>query len=142
MPAYLTAQLGGAVLGVATANLMFGEPIFALSQHARHGSGQLLGELVATFGLLTVIAGTARLRPPTAVPFAVGAYITAAYWFTSSTSFANPAVTMARALTDTFSGIRPADVPGFVVAELLGAAAAAALVRWLVPAGDTSTTSG
>jgi len=96
-----------------------------------------LSEFVATFGLLSVIWGCSRQRSSLAVPFAVGAYITAAYWFTASTSFANPAVTVARSLTDTFAGIRPGDVPGFVVAQLLGAAAATGLFRWLVPSLPT-----
>jgi len=133
VPAYVGAQLGGAIVGVAVADVMFGEPMFALSQHVRHGGGQLLAEFVATFGLLSVIWGCARLRNAVLVPFAVGAYITAAYWFTASTSFANPAVTLARSLTDTFAGIRPADVPGFVAAQLVGAFTATALFRWLVP---------
>jgi glycerol uptake facilitator-like aquaporin len=130
---YVAAQVVGALVGVATADLMFMEPAFALSQHARPGGAQLLSEFVATFGLLAVIWGCSRLSSSAVVPFAVGAYITAAYWFTASTSFANPAVTLARSLTDTFAGIRPADVPGFVVAQLLGAAAATGLFRWLVP---------
>ena len=133
VPAYVGAQLTGAVVGVAVADVMFGEPVFALSRHARHGGGQLLAEFVATFGLLSVVWGCARLRTATVVPFAVGAYITAAYWFTASTSFANPAVTVARALTDTFAGIRPADTPGFILAQLAGAGAATALFRWLAP---------
>jgi glycerol uptake facilitator-like aquaporin len=112
---------------------MFTLPAFSLSQHMRHGPSQLLSEFVATFGLLAVIWGCSRLRSSALVAFAVGAYITAAYWFTASTSFANPAVTMARSVTDTFAGIRPADVPGFVVAQLVGAAAATGLFRWLVP---------
>jgi glycerol uptake facilitator-like aquaporin len=112
---------------------MFGEPAFALSQHVRQGPAQLLSEFVATFGLLSVIWGCSRMRSAEVVPFAVGAYITAAYWFTASTSFANPAVTVARCLTDTFAGIRPSDVPGFIAAQLVGAAAATALFRWLVP---------
>jgi glycerol uptake facilitator-like aquaporin len=132
---YVAAQVAGAVVGVATANLMFAEPVFSLSRHERHGPGQLLSEFVATFGLLAVVSGCSRLRSA-AVPFAVGTYITAAYWFTASTSFANPAVTLARALTDTFAGIRPADVPGFVAAQLVGAGAATALFRWLVPAHE------
>jgi glycerol uptake facilitator-like aquaporin len=107
-------------------------PVFFASQHARHGGAQLLSEFVATFGLLTVIWGCVRQRS-SAVPFAVGAYITAAYWFTASTSFANPAVTLARAASDTFAGIRPSDVPGFIVAQLVGAAVATILFRWLVP---------
>jgi glycerol uptake facilitator-like aquaporin len=130
---YVGAQLAGAVVGVAIADLMFGEAPFALSQHVRSGPAQLLSESVATFGLLSVIWGCARLRSATVVPFAVGAYITAAYWFTASTSFANPAVTVSRSLTSTFSGIRPADVPGFVIAQVVGAAGATALFRWLVP---------
>src|SRR5262245_29556916 len=132
VPAYIIAQIIGAFAGVALANLMFELPVFFASQHARHGASQLLSEFVATFGLLAVIWGCARLRS-SAVPFAVGAYITAAYWFTASTSFANPAVTLARAATDTFAGIRPADAPGFIAAQLLGAACATLLFRWLVP---------
>ena len=111
---------------------MFGERLFMLSLHARSGPAQMVSEFVATFGLLSVIWGCSRRRSD-AVPFAVAAYIAAAYWFTASTSFANPAVTLARALTDTFAGIRPADVPGFIVAQLAGAAAATLLFRWLVP---------
>jgi len=132
MPIYLTAQIAGAFVGVAAAHLMFGEPVFFASHRVRSGGSQLFSEFVATFGLLSVIWGCARLRS-SAVPFAVGAYITAAYWFTASTSFANPAVTLARSASDTFAGIRPADVPGFVAAQLAGAAAATALFRWLVP---------
>jgi glycerol uptake facilitator-like aquaporin len=109
---------------------MFGEPLLSASTHVRASAGELVGEFVATFGLLFVIHGCAKARP-SAVPFAVAAYITAAYWFTSSTSFANPAVTLARAASNTFAGIRPADVPGFVVAQLLGAAAATGLFAWL-----------
>jgi glycerol uptake facilitator-like aquaporin len=134
VPHYVSAQLLGAVAGVAVADVMFGLPPFSLSQHARHGSSQLLSEVVATFGLLSVIWGCSRLQSSVVVAFAVGAYITAAYWFTASTSFANPAVTLARSLSDTFAGIRPVDVPAFVVAQLLGAAAATGLFRWLVPA--------
>ena len=132
VPAYVGAQVLGALAGVAVGDAMFGEPLFAASQHVRAGGAQFLSEFVATFGLLAVIWGVARRRA-TAVPFAVGAYITAAYWFTASTSFANPAVTIARAATDTFAGIRPADVPAFIAAQCLGAAAATALFRWLVP---------
>ncbi len=133
VPPYVAAQLLGAVVGVALADVMFGEPVFALSQHGRHGVGQLVSEGVATFGLLAVIRGCSRRRAGM-VPFAVASYITAAYWFTASTSFANPAVTIARSLTDTFAGIRPVDVPAFVAMQLLGALAATALFRWLVPA--------
>jgi glycerol uptake facilitator-like aquaporin len=132
-PAYLAAQVVGAFAGVAAAHLMFGEPLFSASRHAREGGGQVFAEAVATFGLLSVVWGCARTRSA-AVPFAVAAYITAAYWFTSSTSFANPAVTLARSATDTFAGIRPADAPAFILAQLVGAAAATALFRWLVPA--------
>lgn len=132
VPLYLAAQTAGAFAGVATAHLMFGEPLFFASRHARSGPAQMFSEFVATFGLMSVIWGCARLRS-SAVPFAVGAYITAAYWFTASTSFANPAVTLARAATDTFAGIRPGDAPGFVAAQFAGAAASTALFRWLVP---------
>jgi glycerol uptake facilitator-like aquaporin len=131
--AYVAAQVAGAFAGVALANAMFAEPLLAASTHARSGGAQFLSEVVATFGLLAVIHGGSRSRPG-AIPFAVGAYIAGAYWFTASTSFANPAVTLARAATDTFSGIRPADVPAFVLAQGIGAAAATALWRWLVPA--------
>ena len=133
---YTMAQVVGALVGVAVADAMFGEPIYSWSRHVRAGFPQALSEVVATFGLLSVIWGCARNRP-TAVPFAVGAYITAAYWFTASTSFANPAVTIARSLTDTFTGIRPIDVPAFLVSQALGASAATALFRWLVPALPT-----
>lgn len=133
VPVYAVAQVGGAFAGVAVAHLMFARPLFLASDHARQGHPQLVSEFVATFGLLCVIRGCTRQRSGF-VPFAVGAYITAAYWFTASTSFANPAVTLARSATDTFSGIRPADTPGFIVAQLLGAGCATALFRWLVPA--------
>ncbi len=132
VPAYVAAQLIGAFAGVAAAHLMFSEPVFSASRHVRAGGAQLFSELVATFGLLCVIWGCARQRS-SAVPFAVGAYITGAYWFTASTSFANPAVTLARSASDTFAGIRPADAPGFIVAQLAGAAAATVLFRWLIP---------
>lgn len=132
VPAYIAAQISGAFLGVAAAHVMFGEPLFSSSHHIRAGGAQIFSEFVATFGLLSVIWGCARSRS-SAVPFAVGAYITAGYWFTSSTSFANPAVTLARAASDTFSGVRPQDAPGFIVAQLLGAMAATLLFRWLVP---------
>jgi glycerol uptake facilitator-like aquaporin len=134
VPAYVGAQIAGAFIGVAVAHVMFKQPaLFFASQHRRDGIAQLTSELVATFGLLSVIWGSAR-RSPGLVPFAVGAYITAAYWFTASTSFANPAVTLARAASDTFAGIRPVDAPGFIVAQLAGGAAATAVFRWLVPA--------
>ena len=129
---YLGAQIVGAFAGVAVAHVMFELPLFFASQHARAGSAQMFSEFVATFGLLAVIWGCVRARP-SVVPFAVAAYITAAYWFTASTSFANPAVTLARAASDTFAGIRPSDAPGFIVAQLTGAAAATGLFRWLIP---------
>lgn len=131
-PVYVAAQVVGAFVGVAVAHGMFGEPAFFASTHVRSGGAQWLSEFVATFGLLATIWGTVRARAA-AVPFAVGAYITAAYWFTSSTSFANPAVTLARAASNTFAGIRPCDVPGFVAAQFAGAAAATLLFAWLVP---------
>lgn len=132
VPGYLLAQVIGGLLGVAAANLMFDLPAFHASQHARHGASQLFSEFVATFGLIAVIWGCSRRRPA-ATPFAVAAYITAAYWFTASTSFANPAVTLARSFSDTFAGIKLADVPGFVLAQLAGATLATALFNWLVP---------
>jgi glycerol uptake facilitator-like aquaporin len=132
VPGYTLMQLVGAYTGVAIADVMFGEPIFAASEHVRTGGAQLLSEFIATFGLLSVIWGCSRLRSD-AIPFAVGAYITGAYWFTSSTSFANPAVTLARAATNTFSGIRPVDVPAFVAVQIIAALAATFLWSWLSP---------
>jgi len=138
---YGIAQLSGAIAGVGLANAMFGEPLFTLSRHLRTGFPQVLSEFVATFGLLATIRGCSRLRPyGTAI--AVAAYIVAAYWFTASTSFANPAVTIARSLTDTFTGIRPADVPAFILAQLAGAGASTALFRWLVPTEPAMTPHG
>jgi glycerol uptake facilitator-like aquaporin len=134
VPGYVSAQVAGALVGVAVAHLMFGEPLYSLARHVRDGPAQLLSEFVATFGLVVVVGSCARHRP-SAVPFAVGAYIAAAYWFTASTSFANPAVTLARAVSDTFVGIRPTDVPGFVTAQVLGGASGVAVVGWLAP-GD------
>jgi glycerol uptake facilitator-like aquaporin len=133
VPLYVGAQVAGAFAGVAAAHVMFELPLFFPSQHVRSGPAQMFSEFVATFGLLAVIWGCARTRA-SVVPFVVAAYITAAYWFTASTSFANPAVTLARSASNTFAGIRPADAPGFIVAQLLGAATATALFRWLVPA--------
>lgn len=130
--AYVFSQMSGAVTGVVVAHLMFGVSVLSVSTRVRSGAAQTFSEFIATFGLLSVILGCARSRP-SAVPFAVGAYITAAYWFTASTSFANPAVTVARALTDTFSGIRPHVVPAFVAAQLGAAVAAALLFQWLTP---------
>lgn len=132
VPIYIIAQVIGAFTGVAAADVMFELPVFFASQKVRQGPAQLFSEFVATFGLLAVIWGCARLRSQ-AVPFAVAAYITAAYWFTSSTSFANPAVTLARSVSDTFAGIRPVDAPGFIIAQFIGAAAATMLFRWLIP---------
>jgi glycerol uptake facilitator-like aquaporin len=129
--AYIVEQILGAFTGVAVAHLMFAEPVFSTSRHVRTGGAQIFSECVATFGLLSVIWGVSRSRKE-AVPFAVGAYITAAYWFTASTSFANPAVTLARTVSDTFAGIRPSDAPGFIVAQLIGAGAATVLFRWLL----------
>ncbi len=137
VPIYIGAQLGGAVAGVAAANVMFDLPPFFVSHHARAGGAQFLSEFIATFGLLAVIWGCARARP-TATPFAVAAYIVGAYWFTSSTSFANPAVTIARSLSDTFAGIRPIDVTPFIIAQLAGATAATALFHWLSPASQAT----
>ena len=128
-PGYIAAQVLGAMGGAVVAHGMFALPVVSLSQHARSGAAQLFSEFVATFGLMCVIWGCARRRPD-AVAFAVGAYITAAYWFTASTSFANPAVTIGRALSDTFAGIRPQDVPGFILAQIGGGFAATLLFRW------------
>jgi glycerol uptake facilitator-like aquaporin len=133
VPGYVVAQVLGAVAGVAIADLTFALPAFSLSTHARPGTGLFISEVVATFGLLAVIWGVGRTRP-TAAPFAVAAYIVGAYWFTPSTSFANPAVTLARSLTDTFAGIAPANVVGFIVAQAIGAAFATMLFAWLSPA--------
>src|SRR5437870_5723160 len=132
VPAYIAAQVAGAFTGVAAAHVMFGESLFSISQHARGGGAQIFSEFVATFGLVFVIWGASRFRPDT-VAFVVGAYITSAYWFTASTSLANPAVTLARSLTNTFSGIRPIDAPGFITAQLAGALAATLLWSWLTP---------
>jgi glycerol uptake facilitator-like aquaporin len=129
--AYIAAQVAGAFVGVAAAHIMFSEPLFAASTRVRTGAAQAFSEFVATFGLLATIFGCARQRPA-AVPYAVAAYIAAAYWFTASTSFANPAVTLARAVTDTFAGIRPEDVPAFLSAQVVGAASATVLMGWLL----------
>ena len=132
LAAYIPAQLAGGILGVWAAHLMFGLPIIQFSEHSRTGIGQWAGEFIATFGLVLTILGTVRMRPA-AVPSSVALYITAAYWFTSSTSFANPAITIARSLSNTFAGIAPADVSGFVLAQLAGSLAAAGAARWLFP---------
>lgn len=130
--AYIAVQCAGAIAGAIVAHLMFGLRWYSISTHPRHGWPQVLSEFVATFGLLAVIWGCSRSRS-SVVAFAVASYITAAYWFTASTSFANPAVTIARCLSDTFAGIRPADVPLFVGAQVVGALAATLLFRWFVP---------
>jgi glycerol uptake facilitator-like aquaporin len=129
---YVVAQIVGAFAGVAAAHGMFDLPVFFASTHVRTGASQWWSEFIATFGLIAVIISTSRTRPAT-TPFAVAAYITAAYWFTSSTSFANPAVSLARAMTDTFAGIRPIDAPGFILVQLVGAACATVLFNWLYP---------
>jgi glycerol uptake facilitator-like aquaporin len=129
--AYVAAQIVGGCLGTLTAHLMFDVATFQLSLHARSGSPQWFAEFVATFGLLVTILGCARFKPEAMAP-AVGLYITSAYWFTASTSFANPAVTIARCLSDTFAGIAPGDVPAFIAAQLLGAVTATALLSWLL----------
>lgn len=133
VPAYIIAQVIGAFAGVAVAHLMFGLPLFFASHHARSGSSQVFAEVVATFGLLTTVWGCVKFHSQAVTAFAVAAYIMAAYWFTASTSFANPAVTLARSMTDTFAGIRPIDAPLFIVAQLAGTGVATLLFRWLVP---------
>ncbi|MBV8665100.1 MAG: aquaporin family protein [Burkholderiaceae bacterium] len=133
---YLASQLAGAFAGVAAAHLMFGEPLFVASAHVRSGGAQWWSEFIATFGLVATIISCSRSRPGV-TPFAVALYITAAYWFTASTSFANPAVTLARAASNTFAGIRPEDVGGFIVAQLLGTVAATLLFGWLLPTSST-----
>jgi glycerol uptake facilitator-like aquaporin len=135
---YIAAQIAGAIVGVWAAHLMFEMPVWQFSLTSRAGAGQWIAEAVATFGLLLTIFGCAA-RTPAAIPYAVGLYITAAYWFTASTSFANPAVTIARALSDTFAGIAPAGVPAFIVAQLAGMGAAVMVGRWLWPTGDSYT---
>lgn len=134
--AYPIVQLIGAILGVLLAHAMFGEPLAQISTKARNGAGQALSEIVATFGLVAVILGTTRFRPEnTAV--AVGLYITAAYWFTASTSFANPAVPVARSLSDTFAGIAPSSAPAFILAQIVGALLAAGVFGWLLQSKET-----
>ena len=130
LPAYVAAQISGGILGTLTAHLMFELDLFQTSATVRFGGAQWFSELVAAFGLMAVIVGGLRARAD-AVPWLVGLYITAAYWFTASTSFANPAVAIARSFTDTFSGIRPSDLPGFIFAECAGAVLAVWLMRWL-----------
>ena len=130
--AYASMQFIGGIAGTVAAHAMFSLPLISISRHARSGPAQIFSEFVATFGLVCVIWGCSRLRSQM-VAFAVGGYITAAYWFTSSTSFANPAVTIARTLSDTFAGIRPVDAPAFIAAQIVGAGAATLLFRWLAP---------
>jgi glycerol uptake facilitator-like aquaporin len=132
VPAYLAAQIAGGLAGTAIANTMFGDPVFFASERVRAGPAQALGEAVATFGLLVTIWGCSR-RAPQLVAYAVSGYIVGAYWFTSSTSFANPAVTIARSLSDTFAGIRPVDVPAFITAQLVGGATATVFFHWVDP---------
>ncbi len=131
-PFYIMVQIMGAFIGVAAAHIMFSEPVFSVSDNVRAGNSQLFSEFIATFGLIATIWGCSRLRLSLA-PFVIAAYIVSAYWFTSSTSFANPAVTLARMLSNTFSGIRPEDVFGFIAAQLLGLIVAIILLRWLMP---------
>ena len=139
---YIVAQTFGGIAGTLGAHAMFGLPLISLSRHVRAGPSQFLSEFIAAFGLLCVIWGCSRSSSNSPlVPFAVASYITAAYWFTASTSFANPAVTIARCLSDTFTGIRPRDVPLFIVAQILGAIAATILFRWLVPGLRTKAKS-
>jgi glycerol uptake facilitator-like aquaporin len=142
MGGYMAGQILGGIAGTLAAHAMFGLPLITLSRHIRGGPPQFLSEFIAAFGLLCVIWGCSRSSSSASmIPFAVGGYITAAYWFTASTSFANPAVTLARSLSDTFAGIRPQDVPLFVVAQMLGAIAATLLFRWLVPNLSTKAKS-
>lgn len=129
LPGYVAAQMVGAFSGVAAAHAMFGEPWFSASQHVRTGGAQWFSEFVATFGLVLLIGLCSRTRPPL-LPAAVATYIAGAYWFTASTSFANPAVTVARSFTNTFAGIRPQDAPGFIASQLAGTLAAVVAVRW------------
>lgn len=132
VPAYILAQCVGGLVGVAAVHGMFGQPVFSFSHHARAGAPEFLSEAIATFGLMLVIWSSHRYRRE-AVTFVVGAYITSAYWFTSSTSFANPAVTIARMMSESFTGIRPQDVPSFIAAQILGGTAATLVARWLMP---------
>jgi glycerol uptake facilitator-like aquaporin len=133
---YIGAQFVGALVGTLLAHIMFGKELYSLSRHQRSGFAQLVSEFVAAFGLLCVIWGCLKIRSALAVPIAVASYITAAYWFTASTSFANPAVTVARSITDTFSGIRPVDLPGFILAQVAGAITATLLFGWLAGEAD------
>lgn len=131
VPLYVVSQIAGAFVGVIAAHMMFVLPLLSVSRHVRNGPSQIFSEGIATFGLLLVIALVSRAKTA-ATPYAVAAYIVGAYWFTSSTSFANPAVTLARSLTDTFAGIRPVDVPGFLLGEIAGTIAAVLTLAWLL----------
>ena len=135
---YIGAQIGGAIAGVLVAHAMFAAPLFEISSKLRDGPGQALSEFVATFGLLLTIAGASRFRPEQ-MPMLVGLYITSAYWFTASTSFANPAVTIARMFTDSFAGVAPHSAPAFIVAELTGVAVGCLILRWLFPSIEPSS---
>ncbi len=137
---YVTVQVAGGLMGVAAAHLMFEESVLQISLNPREGPAQWFSEGVATFGLIATILGTLRFRPE-AVAYAVGLFISAGYWFTASTSFANPAVTVARSFTDTFTGIRPMDAPGFIVAECVGALLAVAFMSWLLAPQESSVTA-
>jgi len=137
---YLAAQVAGGVAGTLTAHLMFEMPVLQLSEHVRQGPSQFLSEVIATFGLLATILGCRRFRPEI-IPTAVALYVVAGYWFTASTCFANPAVAIARSLTNTFSGIRPIDAPWFILAELAGALLAAGLFRWMFTVSDAQRAS-
>ncbi len=137
--AYVVVQIISGLMGTWAAHIMFAEPLLQVSTTLRSGFPQWTAEFIAAFGLVATILGCLRARPE-AVPYAVGLFITAGYWFTASTSFANPAVTIARSLTDTFSGIRPVDAPGFIVAQLLGATAATLVFRWLLAPQDPPAT--
>jgi glycerol uptake facilitator-like aquaporin len=137
---YVAAQVAGGIAGTITAHLMFEMPAIQLSTHVRAGPGQFLSEVVAAFGLLAAVLGCRRFRPEV-TPTAVALYVVAGYWFTASTCFANPAVAIARSLTDTFSGIRPVDVPWFILAEVAGALLAAGLFRWLLAKSPAAATT-
>ncbi len=141
LPLYMAAQCGGGIAGAVVAHLMFGLPWYSISLRARAGWAMVLSEFIATFGLLLVILGCSRMRPDVTA-YAVAGYITSAYWFTASTSFANPAVTIARSLSNTFSGIRPIDAPWFIAAQLAGALAATAVFTWMVSDQLQETTAG
>ncbi len=133
---YIIVQVAGAFIGVATAHVMFGRALYSLAENRRHGLALAFSELIATSGLITVISCGTR-QNPTRLPYAIASYIMAAYWFTASTSFANPAVTLARTVSNSFAGIRPIDAPGFILAQLSGMMVAVLFTRWLVPASKS-----